>query len=35
MREIDDVHHAPHQREARRKQRIDGAEQKAACDHLD
>ena len=35
MREVDDVHHAPDQRQARGKQRVDGAQQKAADDHLD
>ena len=34
MGEIDDVHHAPDQREAGREQRVDRAEQQAADDHL-
>jgi hypothetical protein len=34
MREIDDVHHAPDQRETRGKQRIDRAEQQPADDDL-
>jgi hypothetical protein len=34
MREVDDVHHAPDQREARGEQRVDGAQQKTADNHL-
>ena len=35
MREVDDVHHAPDQREAGREQRIDRAQQQPADDDLD
>ena len=34
MGEVDDVHHAPDQGEAGREQRVDGAEQQPADDHL-
>jgi hypothetical protein len=32
--EVDDVHHAPDQREARREQGVDGADEQAADDDL-
>jgi hypothetical protein len=34
MREVDDVHHAPDQREARGEQRVHRAQQQSADDHL-
>jgi len=34
MGEVDDVHHAPDQRQARGEQRVDGTEEEGGDDHL-